>query len=104
MLRRLKITVYYIEIRPAIVLKGTLDHNLYILVRTVGLYHLFIPFLHRGTEHPFSPFTPPPLNGTLVTPDHHSPLLWRQSSMRKAPFKPFSCMLWCKEWPTSSLP
>jgi hypothetical protein len=45
MLRRLKITVYNIAIRPPIVLKAPLDHDLYILAYIIGLYHLFMPLL-----------------------------------------------------------
>ena len=70
MLLRLKISVHDIEFGTPDILKGSPDHNLHILIRIVGLDHLFVPLFPWCTEHPFWPFTPPPLYRTLVTPDH----------------------------------
>jgi hypothetical protein len=70
MLCRLKITVYDIAIAPLKVLKGSLDHDLHVLTRAIGLNHLFIPLLCRRTKAPLPPFTPPPLHRTLVTLAH----------------------------------
>jgi hypothetical protein len=61
MLRRLKIPVYNIAIKPLSILKGSLDYNLYILLRAVGLYYLFILFLSRHTKALLRSSTPPPL-------------------------------------------
>ena len=61
MLLRLKISVHYIQVRTPKVPKGSLDHNLYILIRPVYLYLVAILFLCRRTKHLFRAFTPPPL-------------------------------------------
>ena len=68
MLRRLKIPVHDIAIRPPSVPKGTLDHNLHILIRPVSLHLVLVPLLGRYTEHLLRSFPPPALHRTLVTP------------------------------------
>ena len=42
-----KVPVYNIVIRLPSILKGSLDYNLYILLRAIYLYYLFLPFLGR---------------------------------------------------------
>jgi hypothetical protein len=96
MLLRLEIPVYNIAIRLPGILKGSLDYNLYILLRAVGLYHLFIPFLSRRTEAPLRSVAPPPLHRTLVTLTDQSPLLASPSFMREALSKPFKCVSFYK--------
>jgi hypothetical protein len=45
MLLRLKVPIYNIVTRPPSVLKGSLDYNLYILIRAIGLDYLLVPLL-----------------------------------------------------------
>jgi len=87
MLCRLKITVHNIASTPPNIPKGSLNYNLHVLTRAVSLHHLFIPLLSYYTEAPLSPFTPPPLDKTLVTLAHQSPLLSSPSFPHKAPSK-----------------
>ena len=67
MLLGLKITVYNIAIRPPNVLKGTLDYNFHIFLRTISLYLIFVLLLGRHTKYPLRLFTPPPFYKTLIT-------------------------------------
>ena len=67
MLLRLKITVYNIAIRLLNVLKGTLDYNFHIFLRTISLYLIFVLLLGRHTKYPLRLFTPPPFYKTLIT-------------------------------------
>jgi hypothetical protein len=77
MLSRLKISVYDIQIRPSLVLKAPLDHDLHILIRTVGLDHPWLPFLCCRTKAPLVSFTPPPLYRALIGPHDHTLFLCR---------------------------
>jgi hypothetical protein len=70
MLCRLKITVYNIASTLPSILKGSLDYNFHVFTCAIGLHYLFIPLLSYYTEAPLSPFTPPPLDKTLVTLAH----------------------------------
>jgi len=84
MLLRLKITVYNIAVRPPGILKGSLDHDLYALIRAVGLYYSLVPLLRRSPKYLFRSFAPPLLHRTLVTLTDQSSLLARPPSMREA--------------------
>ena len=96
MFRRLKVPVHDIAIRPPGVLKGSLDHNLYILLRTVGLYYLLVLFLCRRTKAPLRSITPPPLHATLVTLTDQPLLLARPPSIREALSKTFKYVSFCE--------
>jgi hypothetical protein len=67
MLCRLKITVHDIATTPPKVPKGSLDHDLHVLIRAVGLYYLFVLLLYRRTKVLFCSFTLPPFHRILVT-------------------------------------
>ena len=66
MLLRLEIAVYDIKVGLTIILKATLDYDLYILLAIVSLDHISLLYLVRSTEDLFVPFTLPSLYTTLV--------------------------------------
>jgi hypothetical protein len=68
MFYQLKISIHDIKVQTPKVPKGALDHDLYILIRSIGLDHLTVPFLRWYIEYPFYSFTPPPLYRALVRP------------------------------------
>jgi hypothetical protein len=103
MLRRLKVPIYDIKTTPPNILKGCLDHNLHVLIRTVGLDHSWLPFLYCRTKALFVSFPPPPLNTTLITPHMHSPLLKALPSMFQALSKSLISVLLRKKRPSLAL-
>ena len=58
--------VHNIKVGLTIILKVTLDYNLYILLIIVSLDYISLLYLVRSTEDLFIPFTLPLLNTILV--------------------------------------
>ena len=98
MFPRLKVSIYDIKVAPPIVLKGSLNYSLYILIYTIGLDYLLIPFLGWCLEYLFVSFTPPLLYRALVALDHYSPCFLVLIPIYKALGKPFSYINLYKEW------
>jgi hypothetical protein len=89
MLCRLKVPIHNIKVAPPSIPKGSPDHDLHILICTIGLDHSWLPFLRRRAKAPLVSFTPPPLYTTLITLYMHPPLLRALALMFKAPSKSF---------------
>jgi hypothetical protein len=68
MFYRLEISIHDIKVRTPEVPKGALDHDLYILICSIGLDHLMVLFLQWCIEYLFCSFTSPPLYKALVKP------------------------------------